>query len=104
MVIVGRKKDTDMYMVMTQQIKYDTISHRCQRLRGYDEEGAIRATGARQVQVERQSRGTTELHVSTEGKDQVGMTVDDAVFSGILASSPPPNERFDRLRSLGRIA
>ncbi|RAW20312.1 hypothetical protein PC110_g23246, partial [Phytophthora cactorum] len=28
----------------------------------------------------------------------VGMTLDDAVFSGMLASSLPSNERFDRLR------
>ncbi|KAE8895861.1 hypothetical protein PF005_g26732 [Phytophthora fragariae] len=149
MEIAARKKDTDLYKVMTQQIKYDAsftslqksawdawelalreliFSSVCTDMRQQlmdmtdgstmwkylcdQYEGTAndqtRAMTKRQLYAQLESAkckqsGKVEGHLNymcrLKGRlNTVGMTVDDAVFSGMLVSSLPSNERFDRLR------
>uniref|UniRef100_H3HA66 Uncharacterized protein n=1 Tax=Phytophthora ramorum TaxID=164328 RepID=H3HA66_PHYRM len=125
MEIATRKNDTDLYKVMTQQIKYDanftslqkTVMHMtdgstmwkylCDRYEGTAKD-QTRAMTKRQLYAQLESAkckqsGKVEGHLNymcrLKGRlKTVGMTVVDAVFSGMLVSSLPSNERFDRLR------
>ncbi|KAE9240870.1 hypothetical protein PF004_g7321 [Phytophthora fragariae] len=149
MEIAARKKDTDLYKVMTQQLKYDAsftslqksawdawqldlqelifssvctdmgqqlmnmtdgltmLKYLCDRYEGTAND-QTRAMTKRQLYAQLESAkckqsGKVEGHLNymcrLKGRlKTVGMTVDDAVFSGMLVSSLPSNERFDRLR------
>ncbi|GMF80394.1 unnamed protein product [Phytophthora fragariaefolia] len=147
MEVAARKKDPDLYKVMTQQIKHNasftTLQQTAWDWRQLDlqelifsctymgqqlmdmEDGSTmwkylcdrydgtandqtRAMTKRQLYAQletakRKQNGKIEGHLNymcrLEGRFKtVGMTVDDAVFSGMLVSALPSNERFDRLR------
>ncbi|GMF24183.1 unnamed protein product [Phytophthora fragariaefolia] len=149
MEVAARKKDPDLYKVMTQQIKHNASfttlqqsawdrrqldlqelifssvctdmgqqlmdmedgptmwKYLCDRYEGTAND-QTRAMTKRQLYAQLETgkckqnckiEGHLNYMCRLKGKHKtVGMTVDDAVFSGMLVSSLPSNERFARLR------
>ncbi|GMF18512.1 unnamed protein product [Phytophthora fragariaefolia] len=125
MEVAARKKDPDLYKVMTQQIKHNasftTLQQSAWDGRQLDLQELVFSSvctdmGQQLMDMKdgstmwnwrppsasrtARSRGTSTTWVDSREDCHmtVGMTVDDAVFSGMLVSSLPSNERFDRLR------
>ncbi|KAF4145025.1 hypothetical protein GN958_ATG05732 [Phytophthora infestans] len=96
MKLAARKKDTDLYKVMTQQVKYETSFTSLQKSawNGW-QLGLQELIFSSNNNVEGYLNYTYRLHSRPR---TVGRTLSDAVLSGMLVSSLPFKERFNRLR------